>query len=44
MDEALKMDSTLVTIADLPPEWRAHPGTINNKWSRQPSPDLVDKV
>lgn len=37
MDEALKIDSTLVTIADLPPGWLAHRCAIGDTWLKQPN-------
>ena len=39
MGTALKMDSTLATIADLPPGWYAHRSAVGEAWTKQPNPD-----
>ena len=36
MEEALKIDPTLRTIADLPPGWRAWRDYVGGEWSREP--------
>jgi hypothetical protein len=37
MSEALKLDSTLRTIADLPPGWTAWRETVGAEWEKSPS-------
>ena len=39
MVEALKMDPTLATIADLPPGWRAYRRAVGEPWTKQPNSD-----
>ncbi len=39
MGTALKLDSTLSTIADLPPGWCAHRCAIGGPWTREPNSD-----
>ena len=39
MGEALKIDSTLSGIADLPPGWCAHRQAVGQPWIKQPNSD-----
>ena len=39
MGEALKLDPTLATVADLPPGWRAHRPAIGERWTKEPNSD-----
>ena len=39
MRTALKLDPTLVTIADLPPGWCAHRRAIGEPWTKEPNSD-----
>jgi hypothetical protein len=39
MGTALKLDSTLATIADLPPGWCAHRRVIGEPWTKEPNSD-----
>jgi hypothetical protein len=39
MGTAFKLDSTLSTIADLPPGWCAHRRAIGEPWIREPNSD-----
>ena len=39
MGEALKIDSTLATIADLPPGWCAYRRSIGAPWTKQANSD-----
>lgn len=38
MGEALKIDETLASIADLPPGWQAHRVAIGKPWHREINP------
>jgi hypothetical protein len=39
MGTALKLDPTLATIADLPPDWCAHRRAIGEPWTRERNSD-----
>ena len=39
MGTALKLDSTLATIADLPPGWCAYRRAVGEPWAREPNSD-----
>ena len=39
MGEALNLDPTLRSIADLPPGWPAERDSVDGEWRRQASPD-----
>jgi len=40
MGEALGLDPTLRTIADLPPGWTATRQNVDDSWDRQADPDV----
>lgn len=41
MGEALKIDPTLSSIADLPPGWHARRRAVGQPWTKQPNPDDI---
>ena len=42
MGEALKLDPTLATIADLPPGWCAQRRAVGQPWAKEPNLDEND--
>ena len=40
MEQAVNIDSTIMSIADLPPGWSAYRDSVSSKWIRQKDDDL----